>query len=124
MCRHALARAPVDDDRLVGAKPPGGASDVNRRVSAAIDDDASPEQWLVIAGHLVQHRDRIGDALRITGGNVGTLADLRANAEEAGVEALVAHRRLEHHQRPEHRTVVPHPSLVLIDQHFQISRTK
>jgi len=45
--RHALARAPVDDDRFGRAEAFRGARDVERRVAAAVDDHAPPQQWLL-----------------------------------------------------------------------------
>ena len=55
---HPLARAPVDDDRLLGAEPLGRAGDVHRGVAAAVDDHAPPEQRLLLALHAAQHARR------------------------------------------------------------------
>ena len=60
---HALAVAPVDDDRLLGAEPLRGPGRVHRRVAAAVDRDPAAEQRLLALLEVVQHRDRV-DHLR------------------------------------------------------------
>ncbi len=90
--RHALARAPVDDDRLARAEPLGGARGVHRGVAAAVDDDAPPEQRALLALHAAQQRDRVEDVRGLAGRDVGAFADVRADRQEGGVEAAVAHR--------------------------------
>jgi hypothetical protein len=59
--RHLLARAAVDDDRLLGAEPLGGAGHVDGGVAAAVDHDAAAEQGLLLFLHAAQHRDGIED---------------------------------------------------------------
>ena len=89
---HPVARAPVDDDRLLGAEPlrrPGG---VHRRVAAAVDDDAAAEQRLLLALHAAQQRDRVEDVRGRAGRDVRALAEVRADGEEDGVEAALPHR--------------------------------
>ncbi len=87
---HPLARAPVDDDRLLGAEALGGAGHVHRGVAAAVDDHAPPEQRLLLALHAAQQRDRVEDVRGLAGGDVGALADVRPDREEGGVEAALA----------------------------------
>ena len=84
---HPLARAPVDDDRLARAEALGGARGVHRRVAAAVDDDAPAEQRALLALHAAQQRDRVEDVRRLAGGDVGALADVRADGQEGRVEA-------------------------------------
>ena len=84
---HALARAPVDDDRLLGAEPLGRARHVHRGVAAAVDDHAAPEHRLLLALHAAQHREGVEDVRGLAGGDVGALADVRADREEGRVEA-------------------------------------
>ena len=62
--RHPLARAAVDDDRLLGAEAPGGARGVDRGVAAAVDDDAPAEQRPLLALHAAQQRDGVEDRAR------------------------------------------------------------
>ena len=88
--RHAVAGAPVDDDRLLGAEPAGGAGDVHRGVAAAVDDDAAAEQRLLLALHAAQHGDGVEHVRRGAGGDVGALAEVGADGEEDGVEAALA----------------------------------
>ena len=57
--RHAIAGAPIDDDRLCRAKALGGARGIDRGVAAAVDDDAPSEQRLVLAFHRAQQRDGV-----------------------------------------------------------------
>ena len=90
--RHRLARAPVDDDRLLGAEALRGPRRVHRRVAAAVDGDAAPEQRLLARLHAVQHRDRVEHVRGAARGDVGALADLGADGEEGGVEAVLGDR--------------------------------
>ena len=90
--RHPLARAPVDDDRLLGAEPLRRPRRVHRRVPAAVDDDAAPEQRRLLALHAAEQRDRVEDLRGRAGRDVGALAEVRADREEHGVEAASLHR--------------------------------
>ena len=89
---HAIAVAPVDDHRVGGAEPLGGARGVHRGVAAAVDDHAPPELRPLLALHAAQQRDRVEDPRGLAGGHVRALADVRADREEGGVEAALAHR--------------------------------
>jgi hypothetical protein len=93
--RHALARAPVDDDRILGAEPLGRAGHVEGGVPAAVDGDATAEQRPFLPLHAAQHRDGVEHACCVAGGDLGALADLRPDGEEGRVEAAVPYR-LEH----------------------------
>ena len=57
--RHAVARAAVDDDRLLGAEPLGRARRVHGGVAAAVDRDAPAEQGLLLPLHRAQERDGV-----------------------------------------------------------------
>jgi hypothetical protein len=89
---HALARAAVDDDRLGRAEALRGASHVERRVAAAVDDHAPAEQRLFVAFHATQHRHRIEHLRGAAGGDVGALGDVRPDGEEHRVETAFASR--------------------------------
>ena len=89
--RHLVARAAVDDDRFFGAEALGGARDVDGGVAAAVDDDAATEHGRGFILHVVQHGDRVEHLVGITGRDIGALGDVRADAEETGVEGLVRH---------------------------------
>ena len=89
---HALARAAVHDDRLLGAQALGGASGVHRRVAAPVDDDAPAKQRALLSLHAAQQRDGVENVGRLAGGDVRAFADVRADGQERGVEAAIAHR--------------------------------
>ncbi len=89
--RHLLARAAVDDDRLGGAQPLGGACNVERRVAAAVDDDAAAQHRLVLALHAAQHRHGVEHPRGLASRDVCALGDVRADREKGRVEASLAH---------------------------------
>jgi hypothetical protein len=63
---HLVAGAAVDDDRLFGAEPLGGAGRVDGGVAAAVDDDLAAEHRLVFLGlDVVQVGDRVEDLGRL-----------------------------------------------------------
>jgi hypothetical protein len=93
--RHAVARAPVDDDRVLRPEPLGGAGHVQGGVPTAVDGDPTAEQRPLLPLHASQHRDGVEDARGVARGNLDALADLRPDGEERSVEPAVAHR-LEH----------------------------
>ncbi len=94
MRRHFVAGAAIDDDRF-GAHALGRARDVDRGVAAAIDDDAATEHWFVLAFHAAQHGNGVDDFRHGASGDVGPLADVRADGEERGVELAGLHRFLD-----------------------------
>ena len=97
---HALPGPPVDDDGVFGAEPSGRAGRVHGGVAAAVDHHATSENgWLALLG-VMQQRDGVEDARRVSGGDVGVLGPLGAHGEERGIEALVPHGRLEVVDRP------------------------
>ena len=79
---HAVAGAPVDDDRLLRAEALCGAGDVHGRVPAAVDGDAAAEQWPLLALHAAQERDGVEDACGRARRDVRPLADVRADGDE------------------------------------------
>ena len=95
MSGHPLARAPVDDDGLLGTEALRGPRDVHGRVAAAVDDDAAAEPRRLFALHRAQHRHGVEHARRAARGDVGAAADVRADGEERGVEPAVAHLGLQ-----------------------------
>ena len=88
---HVIAGAAVDDDRL-GAHALGGAGDVDGGVAAAVDHDAATEHRLVFAFHAAQHRDGVDHLGDAAGRDRRAFADVCADGQEGGVEAVGLHR--------------------------------
>ena len=60
MRRHLLAGAAIDDHRLLGPEPPGGARDIHRGIAATVDDHPPAEPRRLGAKlHVTQEGDRI-----------------------------------------------------------------
>ncbi len=89
--RHFLARAAIDDNRLGGAEPAGGAGGVERGVAAAVDDDFAAEQRRPLALHRAQEAHRVEDPRRPAGRDIGAPGDMGPDGEERRVEAAPAH---------------------------------
>ncbi len=56
MRRHVRAVATIDDQRVFGAEPLGGACGVHRRIAAAVNDDPTAEPRRLAAVDLAQKR--------------------------------------------------------------------
>jgi hypothetical protein len=65
--RHFLARAAVHDDGFARTQPLRSARDVERRIAAAVDDDAAPQHGLLLALHAAQHRHCVEHVCRGAG---------------------------------------------------------
>ena len=92
--RHLLAGAAVDDQRLVGAEPPGDAGRVHRGVAAAVDRHPAADHGPLAGGDAAQERQRVHDRPRVHGRDVDPLGQVRADGDEDRVEpALLAARR-------------------------------
>ena len=91
--RHPVARAAVDDDRLLGAEPLRGAGGVHRGVARrrrrrrAGRAAAAPRPPCCGAA-----RRRRAICAAVAGRDVRALADVRADREEGGVERALLHR--------------------------------
>ena len=91
MRRHAIAGAAIDDDRLGGAEPFGGAGGIEGGVAAAVNDDAPAKERLLFAFHRAQQRNGVENLRRRAGGNIRALADMGAHREEGRIEAAGLH---------------------------------
>ncbi len=90
--RHPVAGAPVDDHGVGGAQATGGAGRVDGGVAAAVDRDPAAQQRPLALLEAVQQGDRVDHASGRGGGQVGALAELRADGQDDGVPALVTGR--------------------------------
>ena len=94
MGRHLLARAPVDDQRLVRAHPAGDPGGVHRGVAAAVDRDAAADHRPLAGGDAAQERHGVEDPAGVPRGNVDALGQVGTDRDEDRVEpALLAARR-------------------------------
>ena len=87
--RHLLARAPVDDHRLVGAQAPGDARGVHRGVAAAVDRDPPADLGPLAGGDAAQERHCIDDPAGIASRDVDPLRQVGADRDEDRVEAAL-----------------------------------
>ena len=93
--RHLLARAAVDDQRLLRAQPPRRPRRVHRRVAAAVDRHATPDHRPLARGDAAQERHRVHDRPRVPRGDLHALGQVRADGDEHRVEAALAALGLE-----------------------------
>ena len=105
---HVFAVAAVDDQRFLGAQPPGAARRIHGGVAAAIDHHPPPQHRFAAGADVAQHRHRIQHLRRIPSGDIGVLGDVRADGDEDRVEPArglfrqhVGHRMLQHDTHPE-----------------------
>jgi hypothetical protein len=87
--RHLLARAPVDDQRLVGAHAPRHARRVHRGVAATVDRHAPADHRPLAGRHVAEERDGVDDRAGVPGRDVDALGQMRAHRDEDRVEAAL-----------------------------------
>ena len=84
---HLGPGAPVDDQRVVGAEPPGDPGRVHRGVAAAVDGHAAADHRPLALRGAVQERQGVKDPGGIARGDVHTLGQMRSDRHEHRVEA-------------------------------------
>jgi hypothetical protein len=85
--RHVRPVAVIDDQRLVGAEPPGRARRIHRRVASAMDYDAAAEPGYLAGLGPAQKRQGVEHPCRIPRRDLDMPADMRADRDEDGIEA-------------------------------------
>ena len=86
---HLGPGTPVDDQRVLGAEPPGGAGRVHRGVPAAVDGDPAAQHRMPARGDFAQERHRVHDPAGVVGRDVHVLGQVRADRDEHRVEGAL-----------------------------------
>ena len=92
--RHVRAVAPIDDHRFRGAEPACHPGRVHGGVASAIDRHAAKLRRLV-ALDVAQETDRVEHLAGIARRDLGTLGQVRADCDEAGIKPALLHLRLD-----------------------------
>ena len=87
---HLRARAPVDDQRLVGAQPPRRPGGVHRGVAAAVDRDAPADHGPLAGSDTAQERHCVDDVPGVACRDVDPLGQVGADRHEDRVEAALS----------------------------------
>ena len=85
--RHVFLVAAIDNDGVRRAETARGARRVERGVTTAVDDDPTTEHRCVVGGDLVEKRDGVDHAGRITRGDRHASTQLGTDRQEDGIEA-------------------------------------
>ncbi len=88
--RHLLTRAPIDNQRLLGAHPSRRARRVHSGVAAAVYCDAPADHRLLARGHGAQEGHGVDDLAGIGRGDLHPLGEVRADRDEDRVEGALA----------------------------------
>ena len=83
---HLLARAPVDDHRLLGAQPLRHARGVHGGVAAAVDRDPAADLRPLALGDAAEQRHGVDDRPGVLRGDVDPLGEMGADGGEDRVE--------------------------------------
>jgi len=86
---HLGPGAPVDDQRVVGAEPPGDPRRVHRGVAAAVDGHPAADHRPLALRGAAQERQGVHDSPGIAGRDVHPLGQVRADRYEHRVESAL-----------------------------------